>query len=83
MPSYGEYLLVLTVQEPVNRWTAPASFSRTARLDGSVGNFADAEEAFALMLDRAISECGWSGNEREDVIVLHWSVTPMHPPTNR
>ena len=79
-----EYLLVMTVQRPVNRWTAPFTITDSVGI-GTVGFLSDVEKAYGYMLDKAIAEGieaapdEWTGTEREDVIVLHWSATPIFP----
>lgn len=80
-PLVTVYLLVLTVQRPVNQWTAPFTITETVGV-GAGGFLPGIEEAYGYMLDQAIAEGvaaspdAWAANEREDVIVIHWSATP-------
>lgn len=69
------HLAVLTVQAPLNHWSPPQTFAEVYDL----AEHTSARVLYLECLAKAVKEPEFRGFEPDELVVLHWSLTPMFP----
>lgn len=72
---------VITIQRPSETWTTPHTYRTPLDLGGEDFE-ANSVQAYDKVLTEALADSGWdnaSAYDYRDLVVLHWSLTPMWP----